>query len=81
MSKSETMATKQQGQARLERLESLRLFSLRELETIIGVTHRSLLTYVKQGKLKAHKVAGMWRVSEEQVRAFINGDTARGAQA
>jgi excisionase family DNA binding protein len=57
-----------------ETLESIKLFTLVELEEVIGVTHRTLLTYVKSGKLKAVKVGGKWKVSEENLKSFINGN-------
>ena len=59
---------------RKERLEDLRLYSLTELESILGVTHRTLLTYVKDGRLKAVKLGGKWKVSEDTVRQFVRGD-------
>lgn len=69
--------TKTRTEARAEenarRLENIRLYSLTEIEPILGVTHRTLLTYVKEKKLKAVKVGGKWKVSEENLLNFING--------
>lgn len=56
-----------------ETLQSIKLYTLTELEEVLGVTHRTLLTYVKDGKLKAVKIGGKWKVTEENLRAFING--------
>ena len=49
-------------------------YTLTELEKIIGVTHVTLLRYVKEGKLKAVKVCGKWRVAEEEVNLFCKGN-------
>ena len=57
------------------RLEDLRLYTLTELEPILGVTHRTLLTYMKQGRLRGVKIGGKWKVSEETLRKFVNGET------
>lgn len=57
------------------RLEDLRLYTLTELEPILGVTHRTLLTYMKQGRLRGVKIGGKWKVSEETLRRFVNGET------
>lgn len=57
------------------RLEDLRLYTLTELEPILGVTHRTLLTYMKQGRLRGVKIGGKWKVSEEILRRFVNGET------
>lgn len=55
-------------------LESIKLFTLSEIEPILGVTHRTLLTYIKDGRLKGVKLGGKWKVSEDNLRKFINGE-------
>lgn len=57
------------------RLEDLRLYTLTELEPILGVAHRTLLTYMKQGRLRGVKIGGKWKVSEETLRRFVNGES------
>jgi len=59
---------------RTAHLQSLNVYTLTELEPILGVTHRTLLTYVKTGKLKAVKIGGKYKVSEENLKKFINGE-------
>ena len=59
---------------RTKALEKYRVYTLTELEPVLGVTHRTLLTYVSNGKLKAQKIGGKWKVSEENLRNFINGE-------
>lgn len=53
-------------------IEGLRMYSLTELETILGVTHRTLLNYIYSGKIEAVKIAQRWKVSEDEIRRFIN---------
>ena len=60
---------------KLQSLESFRLYTLTEIEPILGVTHRTLLEYVNKKRLKAVKIGGKWKVSEENLKAFINGDS------
>jgi len=52
--------------------ERLTTYTLTELETILGVTHRTLLQYVKDGRLPAKKIAGKWRVTAENLEKFVN---------
>lgn len=59
---------------RLANMEAFKLYTLTELEEILGVTHRTLLDYVKSGKLKARKIGGKWKVTEENLKLFINGE-------
>lgn len=58
---------------RATELEELKVYSLTEIEPILGVTHRTLLTYIKDGRLKGVKIGGKWKVSGENLRKFING--------
>lgn len=57
------------------KLDAIRLYTLTELEPILGVTHRTLQTYIKDGRLKGVKIGGKWKVSEEVLRRFINGES------
>lgn len=58
---------------RTENLKDYRAYTLTELEPIIGVSHMTLMRYVKSGKLKAVKVGGKWRVTEANLKAFLTG--------
>ncbi len=74
-----SMDTKKRTAARAEqnaaKLEIIRLYTLTELEPILGVTHRTLQTYIKDGRLKGVKLGGKWKVTEENLRKFINGES------
>lgn len=60
--------------ANTQLLGGIRQYTLTELEPILGVTHRTLQNYVKSGKLKAVRIGGKWKVSEDTLRKFINGE-------
>lgn len=74
-----SLDTKERMEARTERnaakLDAIRLYTLTELEPILGVTHRTLQTYIKDGRLKGVKIGGKWKISEEMLRKFINGES------
>jgi excisionase family DNA binding protein len=55
----------------LDRCGDIKLYTLTEVEPILGVTHRTLLTYVRNGTLKAFKIGGKWKVTEKGLREFI----------
>lgn len=71
--------TRERTEARTEetakKLDAIRLYTLSELEPILGVTHRTLQSYIKDGRLKGVKIGGKWKVSEETLRKFINGES------
>ncbi len=73
-----SLDNKQRTAARAEenakRLEDIRLYTLTELEPVLGVTHRTLQTYIKDGRLKGVKLGGKWKVTEESLQRFLNGE-------
>ena len=58
---------------KLEELKA-KLYRLKDIEELLGVTNRTLLTYVHNGRLKAAKIGGQWIVTEKNLEAFLNGD-------
>lgn len=48
-------------------------YKLREVESILGVTQRTLYRYIESGKLQATKPAGQWVVSREALQLFFKG--------
>lgn len=56
-----------------EELRDIQLFTLQELEPLLDVTNRTLLSYVKSGRLQAVKIGGKWRVTREALDRFLSG--------
>lgn len=75
---SKPIDTKERASKRAEenatKLNEITLYTLTELERVLGVTHRTLQSYVKDGRLKAVKIGGKWKVSEDNLKKFINGE-------
>ena len=59
---------------RTQDIQDLKLFTLTELEPILGVSHQTLLRYVKAGKLPAKKINGKWRVTRRDIEKYIEGE-------
>ena len=57
-----------------KRIEVIKLYTLHEIQPIIGVGYRTLQNYIKDGKLKGAKIGGKWRITEENLRKFLNGE-------
>ncbi len=47
------------------------LYSGEEVAQILGVTPVTIYSKLKQGKLKGYKVCNQWRISKEDLQAFI----------
>lgn len=67
---SDAKRAKENAQA----LSGIRLYTLTELEGVLGVSHRTLQIYVMSGRLKAAKIGGKWKVSQANLDRFINGE-------
>ena len=53
-------------------MADIKLYTLPEITKIIKLARRTLYNYLKSGELKAVKVGGTWRVTEESLNEFIN---------
>jgi len=47
-----------------------KLFTLKETAKILRVSERTILRYLKSGKLKASKL-GQWRIKESDLEKFL----------
>lgn len=54
-------------------MEAIKVYTLKEIATLLKVTERTLLDYVKEGRIKANKIGGKWIVTHENLQDFING--------
>lgn len=50
------------------------MYDLKETASILGVTTRTVLNYIYEGKLKGQKIGGKWKVSKENLEKFCNGN-------
>ena len=56
------------------KLQGLQFYNLKDVAQILSVTERTLHNYIKDGKLKAQKIGGKWKISDENLNKFINGE-------
>lgn len=56
-------------------MADLKVYTLDEVCDILKVTKRTIYSYIKAGKLHAVKMGKYWRVSEENLKAFIETGT------
>lgn len=52
----------------------IKVYSLKEVSKILGVTERTLYNYVKAGKIKVQKIGGKWIMTEENLKKLIKGE-------
>ena len=51
-------------------LGDLKLYSLKELSKILGITSFTLRTYIRQGRFRARKMGTKWLITEDALRAY-----------
>ena len=49
----------------------LRFYSLREIQPMLGVTYRTLQSWVASGYLPCVKIGGRWKVKEADLQQFL----------
>ena len=59
----------------LNQVEDPKVYDLKDVEQILGVSNRTLLRYIDSGKLKATKLGRKYIVTKENLGNLINGDT------
>ena len=50
----------------------LTYYDLKEVSEILKVTNRTLLTYIKQGRLRAVKLGKKWVVTPDAIKDLLN---------
>lgn len=53
----------------------LKVYTIEEVVALLHVTRRSIYSYIKDGKLKAVKIGKYWRVTQENLEAFLSTGT------
>lgn len=49
------------------------MYSLKEVAEILKIHYVTVFRFVQQGKIKAVKIGGIWRVSEEEIKRIKEG--------
>jgi excisionase family DNA binding protein len=55
--------------------DTLKIYTLEEVQTLLKVTQRTIYNYIKEGKLKAVKIGKYWRVKHTDLQDFIDRGT------
>lgn len=57
-----------------DNLLTTKLYTLTEVEGILGVSHRTLLRWVTEDKIKAVKIGSRWKISEDTLKTILGGE-------
>jgi len=56
------------------KLEDITVYNVKELSELIGISQMTIREYIKQGKLRAKKVANEWRITGDALRDFLSAN-------
>ena len=58
-------------------IQDLKLYTMKEVAPILGVTTRTLYTYIQAGKFPAKKIGGKWKITGDKLKEWVEAaDTA-----
>jgi excisionase family DNA binding protein len=55
-------------------VEDITVYNVKEISELLGITQVTIREYIKQGKLRAKKIAGEWRITGDALRDFLSAD-------
>lgn len=56
-------------------MADMKVYTLDEVAGILRVTKRTMYNYINAGSLRAVKMGKYWRVTEDNLRAFLDSDS------
>jgi len=55
-------------------VEDMTIYNVKEISDILGITQVTIREYIRQGKIRAKKIAGEWRITGDSLRDFLSED-------
>ncbi len=53
---------------------SIELYTVKQVAYVLHVSERTVMNYIKDGRMKAQKVGGKWRFTKEEIERFARGE-------
>ena len=54
-------------------IENLKMYTIEETAEILGVSKRTMMTYLKQKRIRAVKIGRRWKFTEQNIVDFVSG--------
>ena len=58
----------------------IKLYTIEETAEMLGITTRTLQTYIKKGLIRAKKIGKRWRFTEQSINAYVYGNDDQNAE-
>jgi len=53
-------------------MENLKLYTIKEVAKILDISTRTVSSYIKDGKIKAMKIGGKWKIKESDLKEYLD---------
>lgn len=63
----------QEGGSMAKTILGQTMYSMQEVAELLGVTTRTITTYLQQGRIAAQKIGGRWHFTEDNLKDFLKG--------
>lgn len=60
--------------------DPIKVYSLTEVSSLLGVGYQSLRKFIKRGDIKARKVGTKWIVTENALKEYLESGNQRGKE-
>lgn len=52
---------------------NIKVYTVQEVKQILKISHNTILSMLKDGRLQGFKIGNYWRITEQSLLNFING--------
>lgn len=59
----------------MKEINGVKIFTLREVAELLGISYQTALKYVKQGRIPAAKAGNNYAITEQSLMRWLNGET------
>lgn len=70
------MTEQERAEAEAFKAEVGKLYDVRQVALILGVSTRTINNYIKSGRLQGVKIGGKWRFAGAELQRFLSGGAA-----
>lgn len=53
------------------KLLEVKLYDIKEVAKILDISTRTVSSYIKDGKIKAMKIGGKWKIKEDDLKKYL----------
>ena len=56
-------------------IDEIESYDLKEVCEKLSISRQTVMKYCRSGEIKANKIGGVWRVTKESLKSFLQGQS------